>query len=128
MKARDVTVFLDACFSGSERGDGSIGGDSRSVAIKAKTEEACGNMVVFSVAQGSETAWPYAEKAHGLFTYYLLKALKESKGNVTYGELSNFLTKEVSRRSIVVNKKSQTPIITPSPSLSGSWQNMTFFK
>lgn len=128
LEARDVTVFLDACFSGSDRGDGTVGGHSKSVAIKAKTEEARGNMVVFSAAQGSETAWPYAEKAHGLFTYYLLKALKESKGNMTYGELGDYLTKEVSRRSIVVNKKSQTPCITPSPALSASWQKMTFFK
>lgn len=128
LEVRDVTVFLDACFSGSDRGSGSVGGETRSVAIKAKTEEALGNMVVFSAAQGSETAWPYAEKAHGLFTYYLLKALKESKGNMTYGELGDYLTKEVSRRSIVVNKKSQTPCITPSPALSAFWQKMTFFK
>ena len=52
---------------------------ARGVAIKAKQNHPQGNMVVLSAAQGDETAHPYTEKGHGLFTYYLLKKLKETQ-------------------------------------------------
>ena len=126
LEARDVTVFLDACFSGADRGEGMVGGHSRGAVIAAEDEEAQGNMIVFSASHGSETAWPYSAKAHGLFTYFLLKKLKESKGNVTYGELGDYLHTQVSRRSIVINKKSQTPTVHPSEALSDTWRRLTF--
>ncbi len=123
LQATNVMVFMDACFSGSKRGDGMLA-SARGVAIKAKPQAPQGNMVVFSAAQGDETAYPYKEKGHGLFTYYLLKKLKETGGNVTYGELGTYIEEEVTRKSIVSNGKSQTPTVIPSQSLSGSWQTM----
>ncbi len=123
LPCKNVTVFLDACFSGSQRGDGMLA-NTRGVAIKARESDPQGKMVVFSAAQGDETAWPYTEKGHGLFTYYLLKKLKETKGNVTYGELGDYIQKEVSRRSIVVNSKPQTPTASPSSNLSDTWRKL----
>ncbi|MCD8237395.1 MAG: leucine-rich repeat protein [Prevotellaceae bacterium] len=72
--ANMVTVFLDACFTGSLRGEGMIA-EERGVAIKPKKNEPKGNLVVFSAASGEQTAHPYKEKGHGLFTYFLLKKL-----------------------------------------------------
>ena len=123
LNAKNVTLFMDACFSGSRRGDGMLTA-ARGVAIAAKAESPLGNMIVFSAAQGDETAYPYAEKGHGLFTYFLLKKLKETKGNVNYGTLADYIRKEVSRKSIVVNSKSQTPSVSYSPQMSGSWKNL----
>lgn len=123
MPAKAVTVFMDACFSGSLRGDGMLAA-ARGVAIYVEEEAPQGNMVVFSAAQGDETAYPYAEKGHGLFTYYLLKKLKETKGNVSYGELATYLRQQVSRRSIVVNSKSQTPVTSASVNMDGKWEKM----
>ena len=65
--AKSVTVFLDACFCGTKR-DGSMLASARGVAIKTKQETPAGNMIVLSAAQGDETAYPYNEKRHGLFT------------------------------------------------------------
>ncbi|MDR1343425.1 MAG: WG repeat-containing protein [Prevotellaceae bacterium] len=123
MPARSVTVFLDACFSGTKR-DGSMLVAARGVAVKAKASAPVGNMVVFAAASGDETAYPYKEKGHGLFTYFLLKKLQESKGNVTLGELGSYISANVAQRSIVVNRKSQTPTVIPSPLLAGKWQNI----
>lgn len=123
MPAKTVTVFMDACFCGTLRGDGMLAA-ARGVAIYVEEEAPQGNMVVFSAAQGDETAYPYAEKGHGLFTYYLLKKLKETKGNVSYGELATYLTQQVSRRSIVVNNKSQTPVTSASVNMDGKWQKL----
>jgi len=120
--ARSILVLLDACFSGSERGDKMLA-SARGIAIKAKADVPTGNMVVFSAASGDESAYPYREKNHGMFTYFLLKKLQESRGETTLGELADFISKQVSRRSIVDNAKSQTPTITAYPKLGEQWKN-----
>ena len=121
--SRYTYVFLDACFSGAERG-GSMIASARGIAIRAKASAPKGNMVVFSAAQGDETAYPYKEKGHGMFTYYLLKKLQESGGDVTLGELSDYVRSEVRKQSIVSNSKMQTPTVTASPAMHDSWQTL----
>lgn len=121
LNAKNVTVFMDACFSGAVRSGGMMA-SARGVAIKAKPAAPKGSMVVLSAAQGDETAYPYKEKGHGLFTYHLLKKLQETKGNVTMGELADYITSEVKKRSIVVNGKLQTPTVTHS-SNAADWRN-----
>ena len=106
--AKNVIVLLDACFSGTNR-DGSMLVSARGVAIKAKQNAPKGKMVILSAAQGDETAYPYEEKRHGMFTYYLLKKLQQTEGNVTLGELSDYITSEVRKRSVIINGKIQTP-------------------
>lgn len=121
-KARSVMVFLDACFSGATR-DGGMMMAARGVAIKTKHEKpVAGNLVVLSATQGAETAYPYNDKQHGLFTYYLLKKLQDSKGDVTLGELTNYVKDNVQKKSIVVNGKPQTPTVSASVPLGDSWK------
>lgn len=120
---KNVTVFLDACFSGTQRGDGMLA-SARGVFVVPRIENLQGNIVVFSAATGEETAYPYEEKGHGLFTYFLLKKLHDTKGNCTLGELSEYIQTNVCRQSVVVNRKSQTPTIVPSQALMNSWRTM----
>ncbi len=124
LKLKSSVIFLDACFSGARREDNMLT-SSRGVAIKVKEEAPIGNMVVFSAAQGDETAHQLEEKGHGLFTYYLLKELQQTNGDVTLGELSEFVTKQVKRQSVVINNKKQTPTVIPSQTIVNSWQSMT---
>lgn len=119
--AKSVIVLLDACFSGANR-DGKMLTSARGVAIKAKQNAPQGNIVVFSAAQGNQTAYPYKEKGHGLFTYYILKKLKETKGKISLGELAEYVTTEVKKRSIIANSKLQTPTTSPSNSAK-NWKN-----
>ena len=123
MNANSVIVLMDACFSGSVRGDGMLMA-ARGVAIKAKPTTPNGKMVVMTAASGDETAFPYAEKGHGMFTYFLLKKLRDSKGNCSLGELSDYIKTNVQQQSIVVNRKSQTPTINVASSLEESWKSM----
>lgn len=122
MPASQITVFMDACFSGSKREEGMLA-SARGVALKAKSGTPQGNMVVFSAAQGNETAYPNKEKQHGLFTYYLLKKLQQTEGDVSLQELGDYIITNVKQQSILLNSKLQTPCVTPSASLDASWQN-----
>jgi len=123
LKLKKITVFLDACYSGAGR-DGDMLIAARGVATKVKDEKPQGNMVVFSSATSDETAHPYEEKGHGLFTYFLLKKLQETQGNVTYEELSDYVNKQVKRQSVVINNKRQTPTVIPSATLGDKWMNL----
>lgn len=121
MPSKGTVVLLDACFSGSKR-EGGMMKSSRGVAIKAKSEPLQGNMVVFSAAQGNETAYPLKSKEHGMFTYFLLQQLHDKKGFVTLGELSDYVTKMVAETSIKENDKSQTPSVAAAANAEG-WRN-----
>ena len=123
LKLKSAVVFLDACFSGAKREDQMLS-ESRGVAIKVKDEAPQGNLLVFSAAQGDETAHQMEEKHHGLFTYYLLKELQAAGGDVDMGTLTDYVTKQVKRQSVVINKKKQTPTVIPSQALANDWRNM----
>lgn len=122
LNAKSVIVFMDACFSGAQRGNGMLA-SARGVAIKAKEQKPMGKLVVLTAASGEETAYPFKEKGHGLFTYFLLKKLNETKGECSLGELSDYITTNVKRQSIVINRKPQTPTIIFSDSVKDEWMN-----
>ena len=124
LPAERVTVFLDACFSGAKR-EGDMMASARGIAIKVKETAPQGKMVVFTAAQGDETAYPFKSQKHGMFTYYLLKKLQETQGKATLGELGDYLTTEVKRQSFVENNKVQTPTIVPSAGLQNTWRGLT---
>ena len=123
LHARKVVVLMDACFSGAQRGDGMLA-SARGVALKVKNDVPTGNMVVFTAANGEQTAYPYKEKGHGLFTYYILKKLQDTKGNTTLGDLTDYVRTQVARQSVVENKHSQTPTVIPATALSSAWRDM----
>ncbi len=121
-----VTVFLDACFSGGARNQGLVA--ARGVRIKPKSPFVMGNLVVFSATSDDQSAHPYKEKAHGIFTYYLLKGLQISNGEMSYGELQDFVRTNVMRKSVLVNNKVQAPEVKVSPVFEYSWQEMRFIE
>ena len=124
MPASRITVFMDACFSGSKREQGMLA-EARGVALKSKSGVPQGKMVVFSAAQGDETAYPNREQQHGLFTYYLLKKLQETKGDISLKALGDYITKQVSQQSLLLNSKKQTPCVIPSSVVGSEWQSWT---
>lgn len=122
--SKSVTVFIDACFSGGARNQGLIA--ARGVKIKPKEEQLGGKLIVFSASSGDQSSLPYKDKSHGMFTYYLLKKLQESKGKVSYLEMSDYLKENVGLKSVVVNSKEQNPQTNISPSAEGVWKNWEF--
>ncbi len=121
--AKTVTVFIDACFSGSER-SGNMLVSARGVQIKPKMNSPKGNMVVFTACSGNETAHNLAEENHGIFTYHLLKKLGETKGKIKLGELADYLSRHVSRTAFERLDKVQIPSISISPSISSTWRDL----
>lgn len=121
MKLESAIVFLDACFSGGTREDKMVMADARAIARVPKKQGLSGKIAVLSATSEEQTALPYHDKGHGMFTYYLLKRLKETKGNITLSDLKDYITKEVSLNSSIINHKKQTPTFTVSSGASGEW-------
>ena len=126
LNVQNVTVLLDACFSGVNRGEGKALVASRGVAIKTKKESLSGNLVIMSAASDDETAFSYKSKKHGMFTYYLLKKLRESKGDLSLGEMYDFIYANVRKSAMLENDKMQTPSVNVSPLMKDKWKSLRF--
>ena len=120
--AASASVFIDACFSGTDR-DGKMFNEARGVVLKTKPAAPQGNMFVLSAASAQETALPYKEKHHGLFTYFLLKKLQESKGNATLRQISDYVINNVRTTSDAVNGKVQNPTVSTSGRMATQWES-----
>jgi hypothetical protein len=110
VKVQQCITLVDACFSGANRRGEAIN-EVRGIMIKAKEPEIKGKLIVLSASQGDETAQPYPNKHHGMFTYYLLKYLQQNKGNAKIMDLYNYLKVNVSSTALDISGKGQTPSI-----------------
>ena len=112
LKAKNVTVFLDACFSGANREKEILIAESRPIKIEVNPVLA-NNITVLSATSGSEIASGWKEKSHGLFSYFLMKGIKgdADKNNdkqISINELYNFIQLNVSQTAISIDRE-QTP-------------------
>jgi hypothetical protein len=119
---KKASIFLDACFSGGGRNEGIAPG--RGIMIKSKDEEIQnGNLVVFTASSGDQKSFAFKEKGHGMFTYYLLKKLQETKGNASFDELSKYIKDNVEQNSLLKNNSLQNPSILVSSKIGDIWKN-----
>lgn len=124
---KQCVVFLDACFSGAQR-DGEMIMAARGVKLKPQEASPQGNTVVFCATSSDEAAYSYKDEQHGLFTYFVLKKLQETKGNVNLGDLADYLSKNVGLQSRLINSNSQTPSVSVSPAIADSWKSLKLYK
>lgn len=115
-----TSVFVDACFSGTDR-TGEMINKARGVVYATRPATPEGNMFVLTAASSKETALPYTEKYHGLFTYWLLKKLQESKGNATLRQIADYVISNVRRTAESVNGKPQNPTVSTSGRMASEW-------
>tara|TARA_B100000767_G_scaffold5199_1_gene4928 strand:- start:583 stop:2373 length:1791 start_codon:yes stop_codon:yes gene_type:complete len=123
--AKKVLAFVDACFSGGARENSLLA--SRGVKINPKMTDISNNLVVFSASSETQSALPYNEENHGMFTFYLLKKIKESKGRITLGELFDYVSEEVSLNSLKINQKEQDPNVIFSPKIENKWRSWEIY-
>jgi len=63
-----------------------------------------------------------------MFTFYLLKKIKETQGDIAYGALSEYISQNVSIESLRINQKEQDPTVNVSTGVEGSWQGWNLVK
>ena len=55
-----------------------------------------------------------------------MKKIQETKGNINYKDLADFIKKEVQLNSIIINSKDQNPDVLYNPQIEGQWENWNF--
>jgi len=119
---QQVTLILDACFSGGARNQSLL--SSRGIKITPKETNLKNKTVLFASSTGSENSNAFPEQNHGMFTYFLLKKIKETKGNISYKELIDYITKQVQLNSVLINNSLQTPTVQFSFDLNDKWDKL----
>jgi len=109
-KAKVQVMFFDACHSGVRRDRAVSGRLSRRTFSRIFTEVK--GRAILSSCEADEVSWKYPEKGHGVFTYYLLEALRgkadDGDGFVTVSETSNYVTEKVKEWAFNT-RKTQNP-------------------
>ena len=118
--SKRVTAFIDACFSGGARNQGLVA--ARGIKIRPKESNAKGKMVVFTASSEDQSSLPYKEKEHGMFTWFLLDKISETKGNIDYKTLSAYIQEQVGVKSFLINSKKQVPQTNVSPEIVDQWK------
>ncbi len=113
---KQMTVVLDACFSGnSEQGLLFRNISPAMVKTKALAKGPAKAIVFTSAGVDQVSAW-YHEKRHSMFTYYFLKALQGAADSnqdrkVTVAEIEGYLTEKVPYMASRLNNIIQEPSV-----------------
>ena len=83
------------------------------------------DIVIFMAADGDKTAYSFIDQHHGFFTYYILKELKYTRGEITFQDLFNNVTKNQAYESSLQGKL-QEPSMIIGGKLSDDWGSRTF--
>ena len=115
-----VYVFLDSCFSGvASRAAEMLAKGARPALVHVEDVRLDSDVVVsLSASASGQSSNAYPETKHGLFTYFLLRALKgEADENddswISVKEIFDYVKNHVVRVSRRMGTE-QTPVITPS--------------
>ena len=114
LKAKNVTVFLDACFSGANRENEMLLANARPITIEVDSPIAYG-ITVFSAAGNKEISSAWTDMKHGLFSYFLMKGMQgnadeNSDGDLTIKELGDYIQSNVSEQAGFLDRE-QTPSV-----------------
>lgn len=111
-----VWMIVDACFSGGAREESPLA--ARGIRLRPKPVMLSGPVVLIAASSAEEEALPYHQAQHGLFTYFLLKALKTKGCQLSSVEsLLEEVAAETTRYSLLLHNKLQRPTWLLSPDL-----------
>ena len=111
--AKSVVVFLDTCFSGANRTGQSLVQNQRAVNMKLNADALPVGFSVLSAASNQQVAYGDDSLQHGIFTYFLLKAIAgeqstQSNRQMNMGQLADFVSQKT-RQFALNNNKQQDP-------------------
>jgi len=112
LQAKEIIVVLDSCFSGAG-GRSVLAKGARPLVMNMDKQVFYSDRIaILSASSGSQISSTHDKEGHGLFTYFLLKGIKE--GNSELGMLYNYLKPQVERIARKTYNNEQTPgLIAP---------------
>jgi len=123
LKAKEVIVMLDSCFSGAG-GRSVITKGMRPLVMTVNTGIPGGEKIsVLTASRGEEITGSLDNQGHGMFTYYLLKGIKgEADSNkddrISLIELHAYVQKSVQRAARRQNRNQTPQLFSARPDLT----------
>ena len=114
LQAKEIIVVLDSCFSGGG-GRSVLAKGARPLVMNLQSNMAMPkNMTVMSASSGDQISSTYDEKGHGLFTYFILKGIKNEDvvrpdGSIKMDDLFGYVKPQVERIARKQYNNEQTP-------------------
>jgi Skp family chaperone for outer membrane proteins len=114
LQAKEIIVALDSCFSGAG-GRSVLAKGARPLVMNLQENMILSkNMTVMSASSGDQISSTYEEKGHGLFTYFMLKGIKneaviKQDGSIKMEDLFGYLKPQVERIARKQFNNEQTP-------------------
>jgi hypothetical protein len=114
LQAKEIIVALDSCFSGTG-GRSVIAKGARPLVMNLQNNMVLSkNMTVMSASSGDQMSSTYDEKGHGLFTYFMLKGIKnedviKQDGSIKMDDLFGYLKPQVERIARKQYNNEQSP-------------------
>ncbi|MBR1792972.1 MAG: caspase family protein [Bacteroidales bacterium] len=118
---KSITMFIDASFDGVQR-NGSPLFSNKSNVTKIKALRIRNDILVFSSSEYNKTSYSYDDQHHGFFTYFILKELKKTKGDLTLRQLYDNVNTSLSYESSLQGKLQQ-PTVVAGGKLKDSWES-----
>lgn len=125
-KPNRLVVCLESCFSGATENDSMLAYSKGSSGVRLVDDvkgDFTGNIVLITASSQAQTANAYPSKQHNVFTYELLKALKNNKGETNWGDFFKNVKENTSRTAWNELGREQEPSITISSTLGDAWKN-----
>jgi hypothetical protein len=122
LKAKQIIVALDSCFSGAGGRSVIAKGARPLVNVVTAAVPAGSKLSVMTAASADEITGSLDEKGHGVFTYYFLKGLNgeadpDHDGHVTLDKLQAYVQKAVQRAARRDNREQTPQLQSSSPDL-----------
>ena len=114
LPAREIVVALDSCFSGAG-GRSVMAKGARPFVMNLQSKFTLPrNVTVMAAAKSTQISSTYDEKGHGLFTYFLLKGIKnedviKQDGSIKMDDLFGYIKPQVERIARKQYNNEQTP-------------------
>ena len=124
VEALSYTFIIDASFDGIQR-SGKPFFTIKKESKRYRTPRVRSDIVIFMAASGDKTAYSFIDQHHGFFTYYILKELKYTRGEITFQDLFNNVTKNQAYESSLQGKL-QEPTMIIGGKLGENWGTRTF--
>jgi tetratricopeptide (TPR) repeat protein len=112
LKAKQIVVTLDSCFSGQGGRSVMMEGARPAIAKLDDPTLSSRHMAVLAASDGTQISTSSKEKRHGVFTYYFLKALQD--GNQDLASIYEYVNFKVQDEAKLQNV-TQAPSVRPGP-------------
>lgn len=106
---KSVTMFIDSCYSGQSRNGSQLISGAKPVALKNSNLGYPPEFTVFTASASDQISSASNDLQHGIFSFYLMKGMEgaadiNNDGNITFGEMQEYLNENVQRQALAANR------------------------